>query len=478
MRTTWQRLLDRLASGDAVLSADDVRGWNKAEFEWAVRAGILRETDKATSVRCDACDEGHWSEVVWIDGGRRALLACPQEGPLDVDLRRLRQWRIESQTMAELMAQALELRVSIQVIELPRLWHLGRRRFAGRFRDLFLVSGGTGNLDADFGRLLRYEGWTSGVVMVPGAGDSCANLPPKLRVVDLCSVAHLTSEGLKIDLDYITDCFADDAAVQNGRPQAITAPPGTTWKDVGIVLHEAFMQATIRGKSSERDYPQAGFREPDQRFDLLKLFGAARGVLDAERLVTVLEGGSPVKKRISRLRHLLQELFEIDGNPIEHHKKANTYSCQFEIRLADDHGYPTPTGATWLDFVFHERSDGRLLVSATEEQRFAARGWSRDDGRIAKEVGQTSEVAHRIYSLEEMKLRSVGGKLTPEGTVMLDLLRGGGRLPRRSDDLTVLSLAKLLQEWTRVTGEPLQLSEASQSWRALFACSSEIKVSK
>ena len=198
-----------------------------------------------------------------------------------------------------------------------------------------------------------------------------------------------------------------------GRVQTITAPPGTTWKDVSIVLLDSSVQVTIRGRQSDRDYAQAGFRDPDQRLVLLKLFGAARGMLDAEKAASVLDGGSPLKTRISRLRQLLQELIEVDGDPIAHHKKSNTYSCQFEIRLAGDCGYPTPAGATWLDFSFHERNDGRLLVSTTETRRFRARDHRAETGRAASEVAEQGAPIGRIYSVEELGLRTNAGKPVP-----------------------------------------------------------------
>src|ERR1035438_2380332 len=180
MRTTWQRLLERVGSSDLVIGADDIRGWSRLEFERAVGLGILRDAESATTVHCNNCDEGHSSDVVWIAGGRRACIACTQEGPLDVEPERLRQWRFDTERLAELLADALELAGPVRPVEPGRLWHLGRRRLAGRFRDLFLLAGETDNLSSDFQKLLRYGGWTSGAVVVPRAGDSGADIPQKL----------------------------------------------------------------------------------------------------------------------------------------------------------------------------------------------------------------------------------------------------------------------------------------------------------
>jgi hypothetical protein len=185
-----------------------------------------------------------------------------------------------------------------------------------------------------------------------------------------------------------------------------------------------------------------------------------------------------LRTRISRLRQLLQELIEVDGDPIEHNKKANTYSCQFGIRLAEHWGHPTPEGATWIDFSFHERQDGRLLVSVSQKQRVRVRSRADEAGQPTHEVAQRDALNGRLYSLEEMRLRTPAGKLTPEGTAFTKMVRSRGRLPRRGDDLTVLNLAKLLRDWTGVEEQPFRLSEGTDLWTALFACSSEIRAAE
>jgi len=474
MATIWPRLLERLASGDPVVGVDEMRRWGRLEFERAAGLGILRETEPARWIMCDACPERHWSEVAVVAGGRRLFISCPEEGTVNIEPLRLRQWRIDAGRVAEVTARALDLSGPLQSIELGRLWHLGRRRLAGRFRDLFLVAGDTNNLGGDFMKLLRYDGWTSGVVLVPCSGISGADVPTKLKVIDLSSVSQWADDTLIIDLDYMADCFAEDGPVRNDRIQTITAPPGARWNEVSVTLHDTLMHVSIRGRKFEHDYSEAGFRDPDQGLELLRLFAAARGTLDNDKIASLVQGDTPARKRVSRLRQLLQEFIEVDGDPIQHNKKANTYCCQFEIRLAEDHGYPTPEGATWIDFSFHERKDGRLLVSVTEKRRFRARDYRTEGRRPTSEVAEREASSGRLYSLEELGLRMPAGKLTPEGTALVGFLRGGARIPRRGDDMAVLGLAKLLREWAGVEGQPLQFSEVARSWTALFACSSEI----
>jgi hypothetical protein len=197
--------------------------------------------------------------------------------------------------------------------------------------------------------------------------------------------------------------------------------------------------------------------------------------LDAAKLRSLVSGDSPVKARTSRLRQLLQALVDVDGDPLGYGKKAQLYTCRFQVRLDRDNGFRTPAGASWLDFAFHERTDGRLLVSATEKQSFRGHRPEGQGDRTTAEVAEERETITRIHSLEEIGLRADKGKLTEEGAAFMELLRAGGILARRSNDIVVLKLAQRLREWTGLEGEPLRLVEASRSWTAAFACSSDIK---
>jgi hypothetical protein len=200
--------------------------------------------------------------------------------------------------------------------------------------------------------------------------------------------------------------------------------------------------------------------------------------MDTAKIQELVSGDAAVKMRVRRLRQLLQELIGVDGDPIENHRKAKAYVCQFEIRLAGDEGFRTPAGVTWLDLAFHERVDGRILVTVPERQQFRARGAQNRSGESVGEVAEERGTVTRTYSLEEMGLRTEAGQLTSEGAAFTDLLRAGGILPRGGNDVVVLELAAQLREWTGLDGEPLRLVEASRSWTAVFACSSEIKVAK
>ena len=136
--------------------------------------------------------------------------------------------------------------------------------------------------------------------------------------------------------------------------------------------------------------------------------------MDTTKIQELVSGDAAVKMRVLRLRQLLQELIGVDGDPIENHRKAKAYVCQFEIRLAGDDGFRTPAGVTWLDLAFHERVDGRILVTVPERQQFRARGAQNRSGESVGEVAEERGTVTRTYSLEEMGLRTEAGQLTSE----------------------------------------------------------------
>jgi hypothetical protein len=363
-------------------------------------------------------------------------------------------------------------------MELGRLWHLGRRRLGGRFRDLFLATVETDTLHGAIQAVQRYGGLTSGAVLLPRAWGLGADAPSQLRLVDLCAMTEVAGGRMTVDLDYLEDLFADGMESASSRVRSIPAPQGTSWDEITLLVFDVHLQVDVSGLQTERSFEEAGFSDPDQRLRLLKLLAGARGTLDAQRVAAVFKDKTPLKKRMSRLRQLLQELIPVDGDPIEHNKKAEVYTCRFQIRVGGDRGFQTPDGASWMHFRFHERKDGRLVVSVAERRAFRAHAGDHATGRMVEEVAQRDEVISRVYSLEELELRTPKGKLTPEGEGFTALLRGAGKLAQKPDDMAVPKLAQRLREWAALDGAPLHFSDVSQSWTARFECSSEFKAAR
>lgn len=480
MRTVWQRLLDRLAAGDRTICADSIRDWDQRQWREALELGLLRDMELASVVLCDQCGEAHWSEVHWDTPGVKACFGCATEGVVDIDIDRLRQWRIDPDRIACLAASALGLTAGACAPLRERLWHLGRCRIAGRFREIYFGLG-AGSPVSEMSAAIRASiGQGPALVLTVGCAGGPDGLPASHCVFDFASVSRVERGKITVDMEFLEERLTGDAALPRGasRPHAIPAPVGTTWSDVSIIVFDGFLQVAIAGCEYERTWDEFGVDANSQPAVLLRLFAVARGAMDAARLAAAAEGDSPIKVRVARLRDLLGAMMAIDGNPITYAQKARMYVCQFAVRLAADAGIRAPAGTSWLDLSFHERADGRILVSVPEKELYRAHGGQRRDGLASSEVAETGGTITRTHSLEEMGLRSPTGKITPQGTVFVELLRAGGTLASGHDNLVVLQLAKELREWTGLDGEPLRLVDSSRSWSAIFTCSSELRRSK
>jgi hypothetical protein len=478
MGTVWQRLVDLLGAGAVTICADQVRPWDKNQWREILGLGLLREAELAESVFCYECGDPHFADIYWEIPGAKACCGCPVEGVIDIEIDRLRQWRIDADRMAGLVAGSLDLSAPIDVLLRERLWRIGRRRLGGRYRDIFFGVG-AGWPVAEMSAAIRSSiGPGSALLLTAGADGNPDGIPAGQHRLDLASVSRVEGGRVVIDLDYVEERLAGEAPSTRKPSRTIPVPAGASWRDISIIVFDGLLQITVCGKVYEIEFAELGVNERSQPIELLKLFAAARGTLDTAQIQDLVSGDAAVKMRVRRLRQLLQELIGVDGDPIENHRKAKAYVCRFEIRLAGDDGFRTPAGVTWLDLAFHERVDGRILVTAPERRQIRARGAQNRSGESVEEVAEERGTVTRTYSLEEMGLRTEAGRLTSEGAAFTDLLRAGGMLPRGGNDVVVLELAARLREWTGLDGEPLRLLEASRSWTAVFACSSEIKVAK
>jgi hypothetical protein len=477
MPTAWKRLLDRLATGEVTIGADEVGRWDKHQWQEVLGLGLLPETELAEVVVCDQCGDAHWAEVYWVTPGVKACFGCDAEGVIDIELDRLRQWRIDADRVAGLVAGSLDLSSPIEVLLRERLWRIGRRRIGGRYRDIFFGVG-AGLPVAEMSAAIRSSiGPGSALLLTVGTDGNPEGIPAGQHRLDLASVSRVEGGRVVIDLDYVEERLAGEAASTRKSSPSIPVPAGTAWRDVSIIVFDGLLQVTVCGKVYEKEFGEIGVDEQSQPVQLLKLFAAARGTLSSERISEVPKGDTPPKTRVRRLRALLQSLIEIDGDPVPNQKKADTYTCAFEIRLVGDDGYPTPAGTTWIDFSFHERADGRLLVSTGEKQRRRGLAIDRDD-TVRAEVAETTREAVRTYLIDDIVPRLSSGKMPAGGSALLDLLRSGGRIRRAGDDMAILILAQRLREWTGLGQDPLSFSDSTGTWLASFSCSSALSAAK
>jgi len=101
-----QFVLDRALAEKPIFATDEVDRWPEGLFALLDSYELIRATDNAASVVCDACGHDHVEPVTKLplpDGsGFRAFIICEDEGRIPVPLRRLKQWKLNVPKLIEM----------------------------------------------------------------------------------------------------------------------------------------------------------------------------------------------------------------------------------------------------------------------------------------------------------------------------------------------------------------------------------------
>ena len=106
-----EQLARRLGgTGADIISADETADWPEGKLEELIAAGIIREIEHAKGIVCDECEENCYIEPNICTnpetGKAVGVFACtrnPDIGRIEVDLNRLRQWRINKRELWRLI---------------------------------------------------------------------------------------------------------------------------------------------------------------------------------------------------------------------------------------------------------------------------------------------------------------------------------------------------------------------------------------
>jgi len=472
MQSAWKTLLSRLTSADAVVGDQEARQLGREPWCEVMKLGLLRETTAATVLLCQQCEEQCSVDVGWSADGRRAFLPCERGYTINLDPDRLRQWLVDPEALARLLAAALEL-TGPNEQRRPQVWSLGRRVLAGRFRDFLLLLD-----DGGEGILQLATGYAAPVVLVADrpAPTSLNGLP----VFSLQDVSSLDAGELVLDLDYIEDALPRDATADKVKAvRSIPVPEDADWAAVRIEVGELLLRVSVRGAWHERSLDECGLADGrkedatgDRGLQLLWLLAKHRGRFNPRDIAKAVEEKTPFKKQVSQLRGRLRKLLAITGDPILFEKASGDYRCVFDVALEADGGFPTPTGVTWDDFQFHELPGARVRVGVRAKETFQARVREGGAGKTSAVVAKREGTLQREYTLEQLGLTNREGLPSAEGQALLDLLRGGGKLRRPANDFAVMRLGAWLKGWIGLPDEPLQFSEGSRVWVTYFGCGS------
>ena len=478
LRECWHRA----ASGVPLFGYDDVHRWSHEEFEALVSLGVLRETVQAREVMCDSCAEAHWEEVIWkrsvrTASGLQGYIACPVEMFVPVAPERLRQWAVDTGTVARLIAAGMELSGGVEE-KYGGLWWIGRRRLAGRFRDFFLAVK-PASLAPDLA--LSYAAPV--ILAAHGHAEWKDSGIPAFLLPDVLSLA---SDRIVVDLNYIEDALPRERGAEKSQTlRSLPLPDGTSWSDITIEVGDTSLAISANGFRKDLGFEEAGFADMrqgdltgDRALQTLRLFATGRGRFAPRKIAAAAEEKTPFKKYVSLLRQRLKGLLPVEGEPIVFEKTSGVYRCAFSLFLESDGGYPTPAGATWQDFRFEELPGGRLRVGVRAREVFQARTTSRGSERPSSEPAQREAWSWREYPLERLQLTNSQGMPSSEGLVLLALIRAGGRLQRRAGDMNVLRLGRRLREWTGLSDEPFRFDGSEALWIAQFECGNAMQTKR
>jgi hypothetical protein len=467
-RLFWSRCND----AEPVFSADELQWAPPEELDRFRERGLLREAALATRAMCDACDEGHLEDVVWLHSARTGrlepFLACPENGGAPVDVERLRRWAIARDRIAAELREQLGLIGSASVLVPGLVWSLGRRHLAGRFRDFFFVCGPAS-------RCNPIGDAPSPVILVPDRTTS-TGIPPtgRIAILRLADVATFEDARLVVDLPYLEDAVPRDShAVPAKTVVSFPVPPDARWDEVHLTIRDASVLAELRGERREFTPNDLGLAGPNDRlWQLLCLFARQGGQTPPRKKPASDKDGAALRKHVSNLRQRLAMVFPIEGEPIRSVHGTGAYRCLFRIQLDRREGFPWPP-EHWEDCEFTELPDGRIRISVQSREVYAARAVAEESGRrTAIEAAERLGIRTEDYDLRTLGLADSSGVPSAEGRVLVELLRHDGKLTRRGDDKEVLRLAQRLCTWMGVEGEPFRFSPRDNRWALVAACRS------
>jgi hypothetical protein len=443
--------------------------------------GLLREAGLANKVTCYSCGQAHGAAVFYpnadIHGRTRPHIVCPEDGLIEVDFDDMRQWLVDRRTLAGALNSALELAGIIEPIVANRIWSLGRRQMAGRFRGFFLVCGANCR-DAPVlaGGPARILDAASPVVFVPDAlpqGEDWKQAG--MTMLRLSQVAHVDATKVQVDTEFIEDLLQKDG------PRAVPAatavfptPHGAAWDDIRLVIGELSLRAEVRSIRREYDFKQLGFANkrrgslvPTARWEFLRLLARFGGVLTSEDERLTDAQRSNLKNYVKDARAWMQAFFGIDEeDPVPANKESGRYECR--IRIAPEEGvrFPTPPGADWSHVSIRETGETTIRICVDAVRVKGAASYDRE-GHRSTEAAVDVGITTRDYELAFLGLVRER-RPTPTCKRLLEVLRKSGRITAPEDDAGMLDLSRFLCSLMQMDEPPFRFSYGASIWSAEF----------
>lgn len=185
---------------DPLFSASELESWPEPDRNWLLESGLVKETSAATSIACPSCDDGHVEEVLELPDSspRRFFIPCPEEVRVEIDLEHLRQWTVDLDTGATLIATALALSGGVKRVAPGRLWRLGTTKMGPTSREILLLR----RPDAEDGATIAaHVGQTGRPIVLFAGGEPSASIWPGRTPACIALARVLTHDGSALQVN-------------------------------------------------------------------------------------------------------------------------------------------------------------------------------------------------------------------------------------------------------------------------------------
>jgi hypothetical protein len=466
---------------DAIISGDDVLGWPPEWLDYLIRTSLVQPIESATSVACDACENGHVEDVTLIESppgtATRTYIACPTEGRVRVPLERLLQWRIDFDGLAQAIAGSLSLAGQVEQVAADRLWLLGKATFAGLSRELFL---GRGLLWDDASRVVgaarRFLSSRNRIILVAGEAPSVTLWGGELPVVvPLKILLSSAADGVAIDRQHIEGLLTGKRhAIPASSILSFPTPAGARWDELHITMAEHHLRAEMRGRIKQFGFAEVGFEDrarkkvPDRLWRILRRIAVMGGNLPPTDPDLDSKTRDNLKGYVSNIRKRLVAVFQIGGDPIKY--ENGQYHCQFKLSASEGIKFPTPSATGWKDVSIGQARKGVLLISVDATERFAAKDRSSANGGDAPKaiMAEQSGVIEREYDFHTLGLAGTDERPDGRYVALLQVIEGGGKLKRSHKDKDLLRLGKFLTDLMDISKPAFDYDQKRGLWVAQF----------
>jgi hypothetical protein len=187
-------------SAEPQFSYREVHSWPEADRKWLLESGVLVESGAATSIACPTCPDAHVEEVLELPDSTppRFFIPCPEEVRVEIELPHLRQWTLDLDAVAAIVARALTLAGGVKVVSPGRLWRLGTTKLGATSREVVLMRRQDGE---DGASVAAHIGQTGRPIVLFAGGEPATSIWPGRTPACIALPRVMSHNGLSLEVN-------------------------------------------------------------------------------------------------------------------------------------------------------------------------------------------------------------------------------------------------------------------------------------